>query len=421
MKLNSILVGMVTASSVLLGALTPAAAQQVTLNFLTAEPPEVYEEAIAAFEAANPDIDVAYERVPFDAMNAQIEARLGAEDPSIDVYAVDSPRVPAMASRGYLVSAEPWRDEIDAVTNEAGRSAILVGDEYMAFPLWSSTQMMFYNADLLEAAGLPVPSAAEADRLTWAETLDMAVKAQEAGAEWGLILEQIDRYYQLQALFESSGAGSGLTGDDLMTPNLTTDAWIETANWYRDTFENGISPRGVPNEQLSDLFINGKVAFYVGGPWNFDRFTASDVNYGITAHPYFEGGTPVTPTGSWAVGISPFTDQMDAAVRFIKFISLDPEGSYMTVESLPIPPVNLGAFDKYIERIAGFDPVIGPMAEEVMAYELANSAVARPRSKGYVAFEEILNRAFSDIRNGAEAQPSLEAAQQQLISTLSRL
>ena len=59
-----------------MAAAMPASAQQVTLNFLTAEPPEVYEAAIAAFEAKNPDIKVAYERVPFDSMNAQVEARL---------------------------------------------------------------------------------------------------------------------------------------------------------------------------------------------------------------------------------------------------------------------------------------------------------------------------------------------------------
>lgn len=399
----------------------PAAAQQVTLNFLTAEPPEVYEAAIAAFEAKNPDIKVAYERVPFDSMNAQVEARLSAQDPSIDVYAVDSPRVPAMASRGYLLNSEPWRAQIDAVTNEAGRSAITYNGEYWALPLWTSTQMLFYNQDLLDKAGIPAPSAAEADRMTWEQTVELAKKAQAAGATWGLILEQVDRYYQLQALFESSGAGSGLTGPDLLTPDLTNPKWIETAEWYKGLFDDGVSPRGVPSEQINALFTDGQMAFYVGGPWNLNRFSASGVKYGVAAVPYFEGGKPVTPTGSWAVGISPFTDQMDAAKKFIEFISLDPEGSYLTVSQNPIPPVNLEAYKTYIDKLATFDPVVGPQVKEVMTYELANSAISRPRSVGYVAFEEIMNRAFSDIRNGAEVGPTLEAAQAQLTSSLSRL
>lgn len=412
---------LLTAGLISLVTAMPALAQQVTLNFLTAEPPEVYEAAIAAFEAKNPDIKVAYERVPFDSMNAQVEARLGAQDPSIDVYAVDSPRVPAMAARGYLLDAEPWRAAIDAVTNEAGRSAITVDGKYYALPLWTSTQMLFYNQDLLDKAGIPAPSAAEADRMTWDEAVDLAKKAQAAGAEWGLILEQVDRYYQLQALFESSGAGSGLTGPGLMTPDITNAKWIETAEWYKKLFDDGISPRGVPNEQINALFTDAKIAFYVGGPWNLNRFSKSGVHYGIAAVPYFAGGKPVTPTGSWAVGISPFTDQMEAAKKFIEFISLDPEGSYLTVSQNPIPPVNLEAYATYIDKLATFDPVVGPMVKEVMTYELADSAVARPRSAGYVAFEEVMKRAFSDIRNGADVKTTLEAAQAQLTSALSRL
>jgi multiple sugar transport system substrate-binding protein len=56
-----------------------------------------------------------------------------------------------------------------------------------------------------------------------------------------------------------------------------------------------------------------------------------------------------------------------------------------------------------------------------MTYELANNSVSRPRSIGYVAFEEIMNRAFSDIRNGSAVQATLDQAQQQLTSTLARI
>ncbi len=56
-----------------------------------------------------------------------------------------------------------------------------------------------------------------------------------------------------------------------------------------------------------------------------------------------------------------------------------------------------------------------------MTYELAKNSVSRPRSIGYVAFEEIMNRAFSDIRNGADVTSTLQQAQDQLNSTLARI
>lgn len=412
---------LLTAGLIALVSVMPAGAQQVTVNFLSDQPPETFAAAIAAFEAANPDIKIASERVPSDSMNAQVEARLSAKDPGIDVYAVDSPRVPAMAARGYLLNLESLHAAIDAVTDEPGRSAITYNGEYWALPLWTSTQMLFYNVDLLSNAGIPAPSSAEADRLTWEQVVDLATKAQAAGAEKGLALEQGASYYQLQSLFESAGAGPGLTGPDLLTPDLANPKWIETAEWYKKLFEDGLAPRGIPGAQINALFTDGKMPFYVGGPWNLANFQKSGVNYGVAAVPYFEGGKPITATGSWAIGISPFTDQLDAAKKFAEFITLDPEGSYLTAKDLPIPPVNLEAFKTYIDKLATIDPVVGPMVREVMTYELAHTAVARPRSIGYVAFEEILNKAFSDIRNGADVKSTLESAQAQVTSAVSRL
>ena len=56
-----------------------------------------------------------------------------------------------------------------------------------------------------------------------------------------------------------------------------------------------------------------------------------------------------------------------------------------------------------------------------MTYELADTAVSRPRSIGYVPFETVMNKAFSDIRNGADVEATLKQAQQQLTSQLRRV
>ena len=56
---------------------------------------------------------------------------------------------------------------------------------------------------------------------------------------------------------------------------------------------------------------------------------------------------------------------------------------------------------------------IGPVID-IITYELQNTAVGRPRTVGYVAFETVMNKAFSDIRNGAEAKAALDDAQGQL-------
>ncbi len=394
----------------------------VTLNFLAAERPEVFKPVIAAFEAANPGTTVAYTQVPFDSLNAQIQARVGSQDPGIDVYAADTPRIPAFASRGFLLDLSPYEAQIEATASRTAVGAISADGKLWAFPMWSSTQLLFFNLDLLAKAGVPPPSAAITTRLTWDAMLDDAVRAQKAGSRWGFTFEQVDRYYQLQPLFESANAGSGLSGPGLLTPDITGPAWIKTAAWYGALFASGLSPRGVSPEQTPDLFANGQVAFFVGGPWNFDKFdAAAKLHFGIAPVPYFTGGHPATPTGSWAIGVNPYAAHKDAAVRFAEFLSVDPEGNFLTVSANPLPPTNRAAYARYIARIAGLSHSIGPAARDIITYEMANTAVQRPRSVGYVAFEDVMNHIFSDIRNGADPSAALAAAQSQLTSTLARV
>ena len=398
-----------------------AEAQSVTLQFLSAERPDVYAPAIEAFEQKNPDIKIEYQQVPFDSLNAQVQARIGQGDANPDVYSLDTPRTPALAKKGLLMGLDDERQKIEAVADATAVGEVSYDDRIYGFPLWTSTQLLFYNRKLLEAAGVDAPATEPDQRITWKSLLDEAKKAQEAGAKWGFIFEQVDRYYQLQPLFESAGGGSGLTGDTLMTPALTTDPWISTAQWYGSLFADGISPRGVSPEQSPDLFTNGEAAFFLGGPWNFGRFNAvEDLDYGVALVPYFDGGKAVTPTGSWAVGINPNTAHEEQARNFAEFLSLDPEGSYLTVSNNPIPPVNAQAYKRFVETISAMTDKIGPAAD-IISYEIANTAVSRPRSIGYVTFEDVMNSAFADIRNGSDAQGTLDQAETRLKSSLARI
>lgn len=397
-------------------------AADVTLTLISAERDEVVAPVISAFEASHPGIKVQHESIPFESMNAAIEARIGGGDDSIDVLFVDSPRVPAMVARGYLQSLEDLRSEIEPLVTPVALDALSVDGTLYTLPLWTSTQMMFYNKDLLDKAGIAHPGSNQEDRLTYQQVLEMGQKAQAAGAKYGFAFEQIDRYYQLQPIFESVGGGSGLTGEGNLTPDITNDKWVEGASFYAKMFEDGIAPRGIPAGQIPPLFSTGEVAFLVGGPWRLNGYASTEgLNYGIAPVPYFEGGKPVTPTGSWALAVSPHTSHPEEAMALAKFMTLDPQGAFKTVEANPIPPVNLEAFKLYSEWFAPKFPGVGEDAQKIMGYELRDTAVSRPVSAGFVAFEEVMNRVFGDLRNGADVKATLESAQQELNSTLARI
>ncbi|WP_319531321.1 sugar ABC transporter substrate-binding protein [uncultured Cohaesibacter sp.] len=394
----------------------------MVVNFLSANQPENYSALIPAFEAANPDIKINFTRLPFDELNAAIEARVGGGDETIDIFEADTPRIPALASRGYLTELESYRSQIEGIARSpVDVEQVSYDGKIYAFPLWNSTQLLYYNRDLLKKAGIDALSTDQKDRLTWKELLDLAAKTQKSGAKWGLLFQQVDRYYQLQPLFESNGAGSGLTGEGNLTPDVTNEKWIEAAQWYQDLYNKDISPRGVKADQTDAMFQNGEVAFFVGGPWRLTAFNETKgLNYGVAAHPYFEGGKPVTPTGSWSLALNPHAAHKEAALKFLEFASLSAEGNLLSVENKPLLPVNKDAYTKSVEKLSSMTGKIGNVID-IINYETGETSVGRPRSTGYVAFESVMNRAFSDIRNGEDVKEVLEDAQTQLTSQLSRM
>lgn len=408
--------------AVLLTSTSAVRAEDTTITFLSAEREETFKPVIASFEKIRPDIKVIHQSVPFNDLNAAIESRIGHGDTSIDVIAADTPRIPAYGSKGYLMNLDDRSAAIKAaVPNPIDIEQVSYDGKLYAYPMWTSTQLLFYNRGLLKAAGIEAPSPDVNKRLTWDVLLEQAKSAQKAGAKWGVVLEQVDRYYQLQMLFESAGAGSGLKGNDLLQSAISSEPWKKTAQWYGDIFSQGLSPRGVTPEQTDDLFINGELAFMIGGPWGFARYEGvKGLDYGVAPVPYFKDGRPVTPTGSWAIALNPRTKHLEAARAFAEYATLNAEGAYFTVSANPLPPTNAEAFKAYAKTIAALTSKIGP-AIDIIGYEAQHTAVGRPRTRGYVTFETVMNKAFSDIRNGASAAETLEASDRQLARQLSRL
>jgi multiple sugar transport system substrate-binding protein len=416
-----LLVGVLPALA--LGALEAAMAQDeaVELSFVGPEQPSAMEPVIAAFEAANPGITVNYESVPFAQLNDILQTRLGSGDATPDLFTADQPRIPALVSRGFLLDLTDEVGDISEVVLPSSIEASTIDGRLYALPVSTSTQLLYYNRDLLEQAGLTPPPADPDQRLTWEQVATDALTAQEAGAKWGFMFDQVSRVYQILPLPESLGGGNGVSGENALTPEITNEAWLKAADFYGKLFADGLAPRGVAPEQTPDLFANGEVAYFVGGPWWIPKFAGAEgLNYGIAPHPYFEGGEAVTPTGAWSWGINPNSAHQAEALAFIQFATLDTAGALETAKGIAIPPANQAALDQYLAQESFTTENISGVGE-LIRYELENTAVIRPRTVGFIQFEEIVGRALEDIRNGSPAQATLEAASQELATAWSRL
>lgn len=368
---------------------------------------------IEAFMAEHPTITVKYESVPFNDLNSVIDARIANRDGNPDVYWADQPRIAALAAKGYAEKLSgPFADAVSTLDSAPVESSSYDGDLW-AVPIANSTQLMFYNKDLLDAAGVAYPSASPDDRMTWEALVTEAGKTVDSGAGVGLLFGQPDRYYQLEPLPVSLGGSVGATGDGNLTPDLTGDAWEQALTWYASIYAEGVATKDINAEQSDDAFLAGNVAYFVQGPWMLPKLTDSDLNWGVAPHPYFEGGEAITPTGSWSLAMSPFSDEKEAAAIFMKWMSIDNGGGYAINMPAPELPASPEGKASYFERSI-FDSEQGKDAVTIIDFETQNTAVPRVGTVGYVEFEEIVGRAFSDVKNGAAPSTALKTATSEL-------
>jgi multiple sugar transport system substrate-binding protein len=126
-------------------------AQQTTITFLSAERDETMQPVIEGFEKLHPDIKVVHQSVPFNDLNAAVESRIGQGDTSIDVIAADTPRIPAFASKGYLKDLSDRADAIKAgAPNPVDIEQVSYKGKIYAYPMWTSSQMLYFNRALLK-------------------------------------------------------------------------------------------------------------------------------------------------------------------------------------------------------------------------------------------------------------------------------
>ena len=394
-----------------------------TVTLLMADPQENVQPALDAFAEAYPDITVEYEYVPFDQFNNLIEQRVGGGDDSVDVYAVDSGAVGSLASKGYLVDlTDDFADKVATDSLPATADANTFDGKLWSVPLWTSLQYLYYNKDLLDAAGVAYPSQNMDEAATYQQLLEDSKKIQAAGATWGLLFGQINRYYQLQPVMESAGGGSGVTGQDLLTADINNEGWVSAMDWYSHLFEDGVAPRGIATEQMSALFATGQAAYLVNGPWQIAQNMAEGkVNYGVAANPVWDGGDPAMSTGSWNLGINPATDNLEASKTLIEFLGLTQEGNSAAAEPQGTAPTFNASFDEFVNGLDARDGESTAGLGELTSEQLNNIAVNRPNSPGFTQMADVTGRAFEDIRNGQDVETTLDEAQSELQGLWDRL
>lgn len=374
-------------------------------------PKDKVDQLIAGFHKQYPNIKVDAQLVPFTQLFQTLEVRLPSGG-TPDVFLVDGPLTPSYAARGFLLPLDQYftSSELKAWFPASLDTSRYQGKLY-SIPYATSSAGLFFNKSVFKKYGVPFPSQKPGERLTWEQVAEIARKLtidenKDGQVDvWGLIIEQIDRPYQLLPLAQSKGA-QAISPDGLQTDGyITSKPFVEAAEFYWKLFnEWKVSPQGIPDAAKSrEYFGNGKAAMMLGAEWNIARLGAfKGLDFGAAPHPYFAGGKAVTPTGSWHVGINAKSTKKDAALTFLKYIT----GREAAIEWHKL----FGHAPARPDVYEAMPEVFGDAKWQILLNEMKNTAVARPITPGYLEYELILRETFNSIHYGAEPAAALKDA-----------
>ncbi len=238
------------------------------------------------FEAANQDIDLTIEIVSWNDLYTVVETRIGNNN-APDILNIDT--FADYVADDLLMPAEEYTSaELKAKIVPSFWNANEMDGTVWALPILASVRGLFYNKDILEAAGVANPPA------TWDEVKDACAKIKAYNADiipWSLDISSDEG--QAAFAYYTWNNGGGFV-DDAGNWALNSEANIESLEFIKELYDAGyVYPDcGTARRYVQqDAFNAGSLAMMLG-PCNMIAGD-STVNYGVAAMPTNGGNESV--------------------------------------------------------------------------------------------------------------------------------
>ena len=349
-----------------------ASDEKVTLDIVAAEYGQNtaawWKEFEADFEEANKNIDLTIDVVSWNDITTKVNTRIGNDD-APDILNIDS--FADYQAEGLLLPAQDYiSEETYAKFYESFLEQSIVDGTVWAVPDLASCRAMYYNKDILEAAGCEVPT-------SWDELRAVAEKIKAYDAEiypWGVDMTT-DEGQACFAYYIWNNGGSFVDANDNWTLNDAKN--VEAIEFIVGMVQDGLTNSDPANETRyanQDMFGAGKVAMMIG-PNSIPTYIADggyDINWGVA-------GIPSTTGNSIAHGVmdrfmtfdNGYSDaEMEAIKTFYDFFYEDTRYSEWVMMEGFLPATTAGG-----EAMAKADP------DNAAWIEIVGTAKFYPQSK----------------------------------------
>ncbi|GHV86036.1 sugar ABC transporter substrate-binding protein [Spirochaetia bacterium] len=269
----------------------------------------------AEFEEQNPGIVIKLETMSWDDIRLSLE---GKEKPGDD--------------SGRRSSQPPDIFSIDPYGLYAITPYLTAGgEESNVLALISFINPLFYNIDLLQAAGFDRPPKNQTELLSYVQRINQTAGAGQTGSVYGAGIALGGGDPRLSSKEEPhnvsrhllswiwSAAGNSETGSF----NFTTPEVVTALNFLNQLKQYLYpNPFALTQTELLRAFGEGRVGMMIGSSADIRELKTKGVNFGITTIPGPESYTkrPVFPLTVWYAGINGKSEYQEAARKFLDFL-----------------------------------------------------------------------------------------------------
>jgi multiple sugar transport system substrate-binding protein len=387
------------------------ASQPVEITFMAWGAPEeldVWQKIADEFHAANPNITVKMDVSDWDSYWTKLDTLFAGGTPP-DVFAMDAPLYLDWQSRGVLLNLQPYIDATPGFLDgfyPGPLTGYKLADGYYGLPRDFQTIVMFYNKDMLDAAGVSYPQ----QGWTWSDVRDMAKKltADKNGDgktdQYGYSCDLWDMELCWSEAIWSYG-GEVISADysqTLIGEPQAREAWHMF--WDMIFTDKSMPDTVAAGEYGYDLFQAGMVALWPMGHWAVPGYATVEFNWDVAPMPTGPG-TQATSVNSAGFVAAKASKNPDAAWEFIKFALGSTGQTRLTELGLAIPMLrSVAESPVFLEQKVGERTI-----DQKVFLDSVSFARTKPIFKGYTLWADAVGNGMSTIWTGeAELDPTLD-------------
>ncbi|ATG43194.1 extracellular solute-binding protein [Phaeobacter piscinae] len=257
-------------------------------------------------------------------LRQRVTTDISAKGGQFDIMTIGMYETPIWGKNGWLVPLNdlPADYDVDDIL-PAMRGGLSHDGTLFAAPFYGESSMIMYRTDLMEKAGLEMPSAP-----TWDFVADAARQMTDKDNEvYGICLRGKAGWGENAAFITAMSNSFGARWfDENWTPQFESDAWSNTLNFYIDLL-NDAGPPGASNNGFNEnlsLFQQGKCGMWIDATvaasfvTNPNDSTVAD-KVGFALAPDTGLGKRSNWLWAWALAIPAGTQKEAAAKEFIQW------------------------------------------------------------------------------------------------------